>query len=399
MSSESSKLEELLTRGVEEIFVRESMIKKLSSGKPLRVKFGIDPTGPKIHIGRETILRKLKAFQDLGHTIVLVVGDFTALVGDPSDKLDKRPMLTKEKIEENLKTYKEQLGKIIDLSKAELHYNSKWLSELTFDEICRLAESFSVQQMLSRRNFKGRLESKNEISLREFMYPLMQGYDSVKVKADIEIGGFDQLFNLMAGRTVQKHYGMEEQDILTCVMLEGTDGRKMSTSWGNIIAVSDEPSDMFGKVMSLRDDLILKYFILATNVSLQEIEGYKRELERGENPKNIKMKLAAAIVSEHHGKEKAEKAVADFEETFTKGGIPDDLQEVKYEKGSELIDIFLKENVVASKTEFRRLLAEGAIKRIEGKKETVLEDKDGILKESAVYKIGKRRFLSVLATD
>lgn len=373
-------MEDILSRGVEEIFVKESLEKKLSSGKILRIKLGIDPTGPKIHLGRATVLRKLKAFQDLGHKIVLIVGDFTALIGDPSDKLGKRPMLTREVIEENLTTYKTQLGKIINLDKAEFLYNSEWLSKLTFAEICQLAESFSVQQMLARRNFKDRFESHDEISLREFMYPLMQGYDSVQVKADVEIGGFDQLFNLKAGRVIQKHYGQTEQDILTCQMLEGTDGRKMSTTWGNVITIDDEPSDMFGKVMSLKDDLILKYFLLTTDTAEDQIEEYKKQLETGENPKNIKMKLAEEIVTLYHSKNDAEKAKKDFEETFEKGGIPEDIKEVSYEEGTPLVDILIKEGIVASKSEYRRLETEGAIKKI----------------DESTYKIGKRRFLRVI---
>src|SRR3989338_5918048 len=214
------KIKELLTRGVEDVFVRQSLSDKLQSGKKLRVKLGFDPTGSKIHIGRAIILRKLKAFQDLGHNIIFIVGDFTAIVGDPSDKLEKRPMLTTEAIKENLKTYKKQVGRIIDIDKAEFLFNGKWLSKLGFGEIARLAESFSVSQMANRRNFKDRLDKGEEVSLREFMYPLMQGYDSVMVKADVEIGGFDQLFNLKAGRIIQKHFGQPEQDILTTQMLE-----------------------------------------------------------------------------------------------------------------------------------------------------------------------------------
>src|SRR3989344_7033817 len=242
--SDSGKIQHLLNRGVEEIFVRENLEKKLASRKPLRIKLGFDPTGPRIHIGRAIILRKLREFQDLGHIAVFVVGDFTARIGDPSDKLQKRPKLTVSEIKRNLMTYREQVGKILDLRKAEFHYNSKWLSVLKFEEITELAESFSVQQMSSRRNFKERTERGEEISLREFLYPLMQGYDSVAVSSDIEIGGFDQLFNLKAGRTVQKRYSQKEQDIMTTSMLLGTDGRKMSSSWGNVISLLDNKEEM-----------------------------------------------------------------------------------------------------------------------------------------------------------
>lgn len=238
---------DILERDTEDVFIKESLIERLTSGKQLRVKLGIDPTSAHIHIGRANVLRKLRAFQDLGHIPVFIVGDFTAQIGDPSDKLSKRPMLTIEQITENIQTYKEQVGKIIDLDTAEFHYNSTWLSELNFKEIAMLAESFSVQQMLARRNFSDRYEQGEEISLREFLYPLMQGYDSVKVQADIEIAGFDQLFNIKAGRIIQKHYGMREQDVLTIKMLVGTDGRKMSSSWGNVIPIMATPADMYGK--------------------------------------------------------------------------------------------------------------------------------------------------------
>src|SRR3989338_3818860 len=224
--TDQSKIDELLARGVEEIFVKEHLREALLSGRQLRIKLGIDPTGPAIHLGRAIPLRKLRAFQDLGHKAVLIIGDFTAKIGDPSDKLAKRPMLSEKQIKENLKTYKKQLGKIVDLKNAEFKFNSKWLGKLGFREISQLAESFSVQQMLARRNFKERFQAGDEIGLRELTYPLMQGYDSVAVKADVELGGFDQLFNLKAGRIIQKHYGQKEQDILTLQMLEGTDGRK-----------------------------------------------------------------------------------------------------------------------------------------------------------------------------
>ena len=238
------KIEEILNRGTEDIIDKKHLKEALLSKKKLNIKFGIDPTGPKIHLGRAVVLRKLKKFQELGHKVILIIGDFTAQIGDPSDKLGKRPMLDAATIKKNLKDYKKSLGKIIDLRRTTFKYNSKWLSKLNLKELALLAESFSVQQMLARRNFKDRYESQGEISLREFLYPIMQGYDSVKIKSDVEIGGFDQLFNLKAGRIIQRHYGQPEQDVLTCQMLEGTDGRKMSTSWGNVINITDEPNDM-----------------------------------------------------------------------------------------------------------------------------------------------------------
>ncbi len=391
--TDPQKIEELLARGVEDVFVKESLQKKLASGKELRVKLGLDPTGNTIHVGRAIVLRKLRAFQDLGHKVVLLVGDFTAQIGDPSDKLDKRPMLTEEKVKENLKNYLEIMGKIVDIDRAEVVFNSAWLSKLTFKEVCELAETFTVQQMSARHNFKDRFAKGEEVSLREFLYPLMQGYDSVAVKADIEISGFDQLFNLKAGRIIQKHYGMPEQDILTTQMLEGTDGRKMSTSWGNVINITDVANDMFGKVMSIKDELIPKYFLLCTDVSLADIENVKTKIAGGANPRDFKVELAKAIVTLYHGKDAAEKALADFENTFKKGGVPEETKEVKVALNTPLMDVLLAEKIIESKSEFRRLVTEGAVTIIEtGEKIT---DPAYKIETNATIKIGKRRFIKL----
>jgi len=390
--TDEEKIKDLLTRGVEDIFVKEDLEKKLLSGKKLIVKLGFDPTGSKIHIGRAIVLRKLKAFQDLGHQIVFIVGDFTAQVGDPSDKLEKRPMLNKDAIKKNLATYKKQVGKIIDLSKTRFYYNSTWLKKLGFQEISELAESFSVQQMSARRNFKERFEREEEVSLREFLYPLMQGYDSVAVKADVEIGGFDQLFNLKAGRIIQKHYNLPEQNILTCQMLEGTDGRKMSTSWGNIITILDDPKDMFGKIMSLKDELIVKYFLLTTNISIPEINEIRKRLDDGENPMISKKKLACEIVSLYHSETEAKKAQENWEKTFSNKEIPEDVLEIKSNNQELFVDVLLKNKIISSKTEFRRLVDEGAITKLETKEKI----KDYTIKVSeGTYRVGKKRFIKI----
>lgn len=387
-----AKIEDILTRGVEDIFVREELEKKLKSGKTLNVKFGIDPTGPKIHLGRAVPLRKLRAFQDLGHQVVLIVGDFTAQIGDPSDKLEKRPMLDEAKIKENLKGYLDILGQIIDIKKTKVVYNSEWLGKLNFGEISKLAESFSVQQMLARRNFKDRFEKGEEISVREFLYPLMQGYDSVMVGADIEIGGFDQLFNIKAGRVIQRYYGKPEQDVLTCQMLEGTDGRKMSTSWGNVINITDEPNEMYGKIMSLRDELIGKYFLLCTSVAEGDIAEMEEGMKTGKlNPKEAKMKLAREIVTIYHDAEKAEEAEEYFTKAFQKKEIPDDVVEVEAGAGEKLVDVLLRAEMVKSKSDFRRLITEGAISV--GGEEKVSDPDESV--QEAVYKIGKKKFLKI----
>lgn len=392
ISTDSQKIDAILSRGVEDIFIKEDLKKKLFSGKKMIIKLGFDPTGSKIHIGRAIVLRKLRDFQKLGHQIVFIIGDFTAQVGDPSDKLEKRPMLSKDTIKENLKTYKKQVGKIIDLSKAKFYYNSSWLNKLGFQEISELAESFSVQQMSARRNFKDRFEKGEEVSLREFLYPLMQGYDSVKVKADVEIGGFDQLFNLKAGRIIQKHYGLPEQNILTCQMLEGTDGRKMSTSWGNIITIVDEPNDMFGKIMSLKDDLIIKYFLLTTDLGLDEIEEIKIALKNGENPMFFKKMLGREIVTLYHSKEKAELAQENWEKVFSKKETPENVLEVKVSRKDLFVDILLKNKIISSKTEFRRLAGERAITNLETE-EKIMNYKTNVV--PGVYRVGKKRFIKI----
>ncbi len=393
VDTNEAKIDELLSRGVEDVFVKESLKKKLMSGKVLRVKLGIDPTSVSIHLGRATLLHKLRKFQDLGHKAVLIVGDFTAQIGDPSDKLEKRPMLDSAKITENLKNYKETIGKIVNVERAEFVYNGDWLSKLGFAEICKLAETFSVQQMSARRNFKERFDKGEEVSLREFMYPLMQGYDSVAVQADIEIGGFDQLFNLKAGRVIQKQYSQSEQDVLTTQMLEGTDGRKMSSSWGNVISITDAPNDMFGKVMSLRDELITKYFLLCTNVSLSEIAEMEKSLAGGENPRNLKVCLAKEIVEIYHGSAFAEAAVINFENTFKKGGVPDDTQEVEVASGTALVEVLLIHGIVKSKTEFRRLVEEGAVSEVGGE---TIATADYVVTKNLTLKVGKKRFLKVV---
>lgn len=393
---DEQKINNILTRGIEDIIVKEHLEAQLKSGKQLRIKFGIDPTGPKIHLGRAIPLRKLKAFQDLGHQIVLIIGDFTATIGDPSDKISKRPMLTKEKIQENMKDYEKQLAKIVDITKAEIHYNSEWLENMTVREMSGLAESFSLQQMIARRNFKDRLDKGEDISMRELLYPLFQGYDSVVVKSDIEIGGFDQLFNVKAGRTVQKHYNQPEQDILTIQMLEGTDGRKMSTSWGNIITIIDEPNDMFGKVMSIKDELIGKYFLLCTDVAVEEIESLEKGIKSGDlNPRDVKLQLSREIVSIYHGEESAKRAEEEFIRIFSQKELPTEIEEFPLKNGKiNILDLMEEAKLAKSRGEAKRLVEQGGVK-IDDK---VIEHWDGEIefKGGEVIQVGKRRFLKIV---
>jgi tyrosyl-tRNA synthetase len=388
--TDENKIKSLLTRRVEEVFVMEDLEVELKSGRELRIKFGIDPTGPKIHLGRAIPLRKLREFQKLGHKIVLVIGDFTAQVGDASDKNEKRPMLTRQMIDENLKDYKSQIGKIIDLDKTEFVYNNDWLGKLAFGEISKLAEVFTVQQMLARRNFKDRYESEVEISLREFLYPIMQGYDSYAISADVELGGFDQLFNLKAGRDIQHHYGMKKQNIMCLSMLEGVDGRKMSTSWGNIITVVDEPNDMFNKLMSINDDLIVKYFTLCTDRDEDEIIEIQKSLDGGSHPRDIKMLLASDIVTLYHNEKAAAQAKLNFVEVFQNGGVPDNVGEIIGTESDLASDLILKAGLIESKTEWKRLVEQNGVSV-----DDVLIKDYKALAQNGIYKIGKKKFIRV----
>lgn len=368
-------VEELLSRGVVEIIDNEHLKKRLLAGEKLRVKLGIDPTSSNIHIGRAIPLWKLRAFQDLGHTAVFIVGDTTGTIGDTSDKESERPMLTTEQVEENMKSYFEQAFKILDRGKTETHYNSEWLNNLTFPEILRMASIFGLNEFASREIIARRMKVGQRVSSHELLYPLMQGYDSVAVKADVELGGTDQRFNLLAGRDVQKLYGQEPQDIMTLELLEGTDGRKMSSSWGNTINITEEPNDMYGKVMSIDDNVLHRYFYLCTNASRGEIE----EIAQLKHPKEDKMRLAFEIVKTYHGEEAAKKAQESFEKAFSKGGVPDEILTVKINKNTPLVDILLERGLVSSKTEFNRLQKDGAIKEI----------------DIGVYRIGKHRFIKI----
>src|SRR3989338_5893608 len=384
VNTDSRKIEELLARGVEDVIVKEHLEQALKSGKQLRVKFGIDPTGPKIHLGRSIPLRKLKAFQELGHQIVLIIGDFTATIGDPSDKLSKRPTPTKEHVQENMRNYAKQLGKILDMGKVELRYNSEWLEKLSLKDINELADCFSIQQMAARRNFKDRIDKGEDVSMREMLYPLMQGYDSVVVKSDVEVGGFDQLFNVMAGRAIQKQYGQPEQDILTTQMLEGTDGRKMSTSWGNVITIVDDPNDMFGKIMAIKDELILKYFWLCTDVLQDELDGYQKRLEKGANPKDIKAELGKKIVALYHSEKDARKAADDFEKKFSKKESSTEIKEVKFGGGSLKAVLVMQGMSGAAAVR----LAEGGSVSVNG---TVTTDWNIEMKTGDVVQFGKKK--------
>jgi tyrosyl-tRNA synthetase len=387
----NDNIEELLTRGVEEVIVKEHLEAALKSKKKLRVKLGIDPTSPNIHIGRAGALWKLREFQELGHKVIFIVGDFTGLIGDASDKESERPMMTEVQVKQNIKTYFEQAAKIIDPKKSEMHYNSTWLKKLGFLEIGRMADAFGLHEFEARENISKRMKAGKRVSLRELLYPIMQGYDSVAVKADVEIGGTDQRFNLLAGRVIQPLYGQEPQNILTRTLLEGTDGRKMSSSWGNVVNITEKPNDMFGKIMSVPDELIKRYFVSATRVPLQEVD---QIIASHSNPRDQKLVLAREITALYHGKKLAEKAEAEFKKVFSNKELPQNMPEIKLLGNSiELLELLLKTGI-ESKGEARRLIEQGAVE-IDSQKKT--NPKESIqLTRSLVLKVGKARFYRVI---
>jgi len=382
-------LKNLLTRGVDEIIGQKELESKILSGKKLRVKLGIDPTSPDLHLGRSVPLLKVRDFQELGHQAVLIVGDFTGVIGDTSDKDSERPMLDREVIEENKKNYFKQIGKIIDLDKAELRYNSEWLEGLTYREIGEHANQFSVADFIARDNIKRRLDSGKRVSLREMLYPLMQGYDSVAVEADVEIGGVDQRFNLLAGRTLQEHFKQEPQSIVaTTFPILGLDGRKMSSSWGNTINFNTPPNDMFGKVMSMVDEQVEEYFKVCTRLPLEEISSIMKS-----HPKEAKMKLAFEITKIYHGEESAKSAEENFNEAFSKGGLPKDIEEIHVKEGTLLVDVLISQGLIDSKTEWRRLVKEGAVSYGDTGEKVISVDE--VVSKDSVFRIGKHRFIKI----
>ena len=394
VSTDEKKIKELLERGVEELIVKESLEKKLRSGKKLRIKLGIDPTSPNIHIGRAVPLLKLRDFQELGHQVVFIVGDFTGVIGDTSDKDSERPMLSKKIIKENMKDYTKQAGKILDLSKCEIRFNSEWLKKLNYEEIGEQADVFSLSDFISRDNIKRRLDKGTRVSLREVLYPLMQGYDSVAVKADVELGGTDQKFNLLAGRRLQEKFGQNPQDIIMNPLILGTDGRKMSSSWGNVINLKTEATDMYGKVMSLSDDLIIQYFKLTTRVPLEVVASLEQDLKNGINPKNIKAKLAYEITKIYHGEKKAGVVQENWENVFSKKEIPDEMEKVVSTRNEMLSDALVTNRILSSKGEWRRLVEGGGVHDLE--KNEKINDSNIKISKSLKLKIGKKRFIQII---
>ncbi len=392
---------EIISRGTVDLLPMDELKMKLErsikTGKPLRIKQGFDPTAPDIHLGHTVGLRKLKQFQDLGHQVVIIIGDYTGMVGDPSEKNSTRPRLTHEQVMENAKTYEKQFFKILDREKTEVRYNGEWFSRMTFAEVMDLASKFTVARMLERDDFAKRFANNQPISIHELFYPLMQGYDSVMVRADVEIGATEQKFNLVTGRDIQREYGQEPQVVLTLPVLVGIDGvNRMSKSLGNYIGIDEPPEEMYGKTMRIPDELIYQYFELVTDVSLQELQEIKQQLESGSvNPRDLKKRLAFTIVRMYHGEDAARQAEAHFERVVVKKEIPEDIPEFKVESGKHrLVDLLVAAGLIQSKSEARRRIRQGGVS-VDG---SVVKDEflELEITRPTVVKAGKRAFVKLI---
>ena len=389
----------LISRGVEEILPEDALKVKLkksiSSKTPLNVKLGCDPSRADLHVGHGVVLRKLRHFQDLGHQAILVIGDFTAMIGDPSGRNKTRPQLSLEEAKANAQSYIDQAEKILDIDTLKIVFNSTWLNSMNFSDVIRLASHYTVARMLERDDFTKRYQSEIPISIHEFMYPLAQGMDSVELKADVELGGTDQKFNLLVGRDLQREYEQDPQVIITCPLLEGTDGiEKMSKSYGNDIGLNDSPEDMYGKTMSIKDDMIIKYFTLAADADDNLLNQVKKDLSDSSfNPRDSKRLLGRSLVELYYNRDLALQAEQHFDQVIVNKDNPDDMSEFSLKKDMKIIEVLHSSDLVSSKSEARRLLNQGAI-RIEGEK---VSDMDMILSNGTEYiiKVGKRRFLKV----
>lgn len=384
----------IIMKGVDDLIdekeLREKLIKSEKEGKPMIVKLGLDPSAPDIHLGHTVVLRKMKQLQDLGHQIVIIIGDFTGKIGDPTGKSKARKALTTEQVLANAKTYEEQIFKVLDKEKTIVRFNSEWLAKLNFEDVIKLAATITVARMLEREDFKKRYEGQMPISVHEFFYPLMQAYDSIALEADIELGGTDQRFNLLMGRSLQREFGMESQIVIMMPLIEGLDGKeKMSKSLGNYIGIDEEAGIMYQKSMEIPDELIIKYYNLVTDVHPDEVNKIESQLKEGSvNPRDIKMDLAREIVTLYHGEESAKEAEERFKSVFQKGQIPEDIQTIQVkEDGFDLIEVLVSNEIVKSKSEVRRLASQGGVK-VNGEK---VEDLSTIVKESElVVQIGKK---------
>ena len=388
---------EIIKRGCDELIVEAEFVEKLKSGRSLRIKAGFDPTAPDLHLGHTVLISKLRQLQDLGHHVIFLIGDFTGLIGDPTGKNATRPPLTREQIADNAKTYQAQVFKILDAGKTEIAFNSTWLDKLSSADMIKLAAKYNVARMLERDDFGKRYKSGQSIAIHEFLYPLVQGYDSVALRADLELGGTDQKFNLLVGRELQKDYGQPSQCILTMPLLEGLDGvNKMSKSLGNYVGIAESPEQIFGKLMSISDELMWRYIELLSFESLATIRNWKQEIEAGRNPRDIKVAFAQEIVARFHDRAAAQKALADFEARFKQGEVPEDIREMVIDTAGEslaLSQVLKQAGLTASTSEAMRMIEQGGVK-LNGEKVS-----DKALKLSSggpfVLQVGKRRFAKV----
>ncbi len=384
---------ELLTRAVSKVIPKDLAEKKLVAGKPLRIYWGIDPTGSKIHLGHTVAMRKLQAFADAGHHVILVIGSFTAMIGDPSDREAMRQPLTRKEIDENVRTYKEQASKVLDFGSIEVRYNHEWLEKLTMSDIIGIASRFTVQRMEERDMFEKRRKEGKPIGVHEFLYPLMVGYDSVVLDVDCEIGGTDQEFNMLAGRHLQQAFGKREKFVLTTKLVEGTDGRKMSKTYDNCVYVEDAPKDMYGKLMSIKDELITTYLECVTDIPMDEVKRVGKEMKRGQNPRDFKKFLAYEVVKIYHGESEAKAAEQEFTRVFSERGVPEEMPEVKAKKGETIVDVLVRAHIVPSKSEARRLIEQKGIHM----NDLVVESIDAKAEEGIV-KVGKRKFVRIFSS-
>lgn len=395
--TDKAVVSELMERGVVDIIPRRLFEKKLLAGERIRVYLGVDPTGPDIHLGHAVILRKLRALQDLGHEVILLLGDFTARIGDPTDRAAARTALTHEEVLANAKSYKTQAAKILDFSAASanparIEFNAKWLDKLKFQDVIELAARFTVQQMMERDMYQQRLKDAKPIYVHEFLYPIMQGYDSVAMDVDMEVGGNDQLFNMLTGRTLQKEINQREKIVMTFELLPGLDGRKMSKSFGNVVGVADAPNEMFGKIMSLADELIPQYFLLCTDATQAEVKEISEKLAAGENPRDWKISLARRIVSFYHSETAAEAAGAEFAAVFADKGKPKEIPEFALPKaGTTLVDLLVAAKLAPSKGQARRLIEQGGVRLNDTKVADVAVAPN--FADGDLLQVGKRNFV------
>ncbi len=395
--TKQEKIDELLHRGVEQIIVKKDLENKIKSGKKLRIKLGVDATAPRMHLGHTVVLRKLKQFMELGHQVIFLVGDFTAKIGDPSDKLSARKPLTDKEVKENMKGYKDQIAKVLNLDKVEFRYNSEWHNNMDFAELFELTGLFTVNQMLERDMFQVRMKKGRPLWIHELLYPILQGYDSVALQADVELGGTDQTFNILAARTIQPNYSQSPQDVMTVQLLEGTDGKdKMSKSIGNTIDLDDSPKEMYGKTMSIPDNLILKYFTLLTDVPLKEIDNFGKEMKKGANPRDYKVILAKQLVGMYHSPDKAIQAEQEFNNMFKEKKNPTKIDEFKIKKEGNftILEVVTESGLTSSNSEARRMIEQGAVK-FDGLQIKDIKQKIRVV-SGMVLQVGKRKFVKLV---